>query len=296
MRERFTRVALRALEDDPRVVLVLADIGVGALVDAGADAYPGRVVNVGIREQLMIGVAAGMALEGLRPVAHSYAPFLVERPFEQIKLDFGHQDVGAVLVSIGASYDASTEGRTHQAPGDVALLATLPGWTVLVPGHADEAEALLSQAIAGDGRVYVRLSTETNARAHVGDGLQVLRRGSEAAPLVVAVGPTLDAVLDATRDRDVTIAYTTSVRPFDVDGLRAAASGTEVVLVEPTLAGTSASVVAEALRERPMRLLSLGVRDAELRRYGTPDDHRRAHGLDAEGVTRSLDGFLASAG
>jgi transketolase len=102
-------------------------------------------------------------------------------------------------------------------------------------------------------------------------------------------------VLDATRDRDATIAYTTSVRPFDVDGLRAAAAGPEVVIVEPTLAGTSAPVVADALHHRPMRLLSLGVRDAELRRYGTPQDHRRAHGLDAEGISRSLDGFLAGA-
>ena len=76
----------------------------------------------------------------MRPVVHTYAPFLVERPYEQLKLDLGHNDLGAVLVSIGGSFDASASGRTHQAPEDVAIVAALPGWTIEVPGHADEVE------------------------------------------------------------------------------------------------------------------------------------------------------------
>src|ERR1700692_2005763 len=105
MRKRFYGVAADAPEADEGVALVFAEIGIGEMPK-----HP-RLFNVGIREQLMIGVAAGLALEGYRPVVHSYTPFVVERPYEQIKLDLGHQDVGAVLVRNGASYDASHAGR-----------------------------------------------------------------------------------------------------------------------------------------------------------------------------------------
>jgi transketolase len=251
-----------------------------------------RHFDVGIREQLMIGVAAGLALEGYRPVAHSYTPFLVERPYEMLKLDLGHNDLGAVLVSIGASYDAAHEGRTHQAPEDVSLVAALPGWTIHVPGHVDEADRLLRQALGGDGRSYVRLSEETN-HARVDPGwLTVLRHGSAGAPLVVAVGPTLTPVLEATSDRDVKVAYVATVRPFPHEELRdALGDGTDVVLVEPYLAGTSAAEISVALRDRPHRLLALGVANAEFRHYGTGAEHRAAHGLDAAGIARSLEDF-----
>jgi len=291
MRSRFYSVVADALDADERVAVVLADIGVAQL-RAAAERHPRRLVNVGIREQLLIGVTAGLALEGMRPVAHSYASFLVERPFEQIKLDLGHQDAGAVLVSIAASYDAAEEGRTHQSPGDVALLATLPDWTICTPGHRDEAEKQLRRALAGDGRVYVRLSEEENARPVAADGVVHVRRGSPGSPLVLAVGPALAETLAATADLDVTVAYTATPRPLDGDAVRAAATGVDVVLVEPYLAGTSSAEVAAALRDRPHRLLALGVANEELRRYGTGVEHRAAHGLDARGIRRSLDAFL----
>jgi transketolase len=278
------------------VAVVLADIGVARFEATGVvRRHPERVINVGIREQLLIGVAAGLALEGLRPVVHSYAPFLVERPFEQVKLDLGHQGVGAVLVSVGASYDTAAEGRTHQAPGDVALLGSLPGWTIHVPGHPDEAESLLRGALRGDDRVYLRLTEEENDEAHGDGSFRIVRHGSPEAPLVLAVGPTLQPVLAATADRDATVAYLATVRPFPREALAAAATGSDVVLVEPTLAGTSAAEASAALRARPHRLLALGVESIELRRYGSGAQHRAAHGLDAHGLRRSLAGFLADA-
>src|SRR5689334_18639196 len=152
MRLVFVDTVVDALERDPRLAVVTADISADAFSEA-RQRFSDRVVNVGIREQTMVGVAGGLALAGFRPVVHSYTPFLVERPFEQLKLDLGHQDVGAVLVSIGGSYDDPVWGRTHQAPGDVALIDSLPGWTVHVPGHGGEVEPLLRKALAGDGRV-----------------------------------------------------------------------------------------------------------------------------------------------
>jgi transketolase len=292
MRERFVEVAAAELERDERVAVVLADISVDRFEGCLAEEDRDRIVNVGIREQALIGVTAGLALEGMRPVAHSYASFLVERPFEQIKLDLGHQDVGAVLVSIGASYDDADAGRTHHAPGDVALLATLPDWTIHVPGHPDEAAALVGEAIRADGRVYIRLSDETNAEAFPTTGLQVVRRGEEGSPLILAVGPALAAVLEATADRDATIAYTATVRPFPAAELRTLVRGPEVALVEPTLAGTSAGELARALSDLPTRQLSVGVTNTELRRYGTHEEHRAAHGLDAAGVAAALAAFL----
>jgi transketolase len=291
MREAFVRVASQLLDSDPRVAVVLADISTDRFASA-ARRHPDRVINVGIREPLLVSVAGGLALSGMRPIAHTYAPFLVERPFEQVKLDLVHQGVGAVLVSVGASYDSSGSGRTHHAPEDVALLDTLPDWTIHIPGHPDEVDTLLRGAVAAGGALYIRLEETSNRTAYpASEHLVVVRRGT--GPTIVAVGPMLSRVLDATQDLDASVLYASTIRPFDGATLRAIAATPEVILVEPTLAGTSVRVASEALRDRPMRILGLGVERRELRRYGEPWEHARAHGLDAAGIRASIDVFLA---
>ncbi|MEC3981757.1 transketolase family protein [Amycolatopsis sp. H20-H5] len=293
MRETFLATTEEVLGADARVAVVLADISAASLTHA-AERHPSRVINVGIREQLLVSVGGGLALAGMRPIVHTFSSFLVERAFEQIKLDLNHQDVGAVLVSYGASYDMPTAGRTHQAPGDVELIGSLPGWTVHVPGNGEEARRLLLESIPGDDRVYLRLSAQENAQAHLGAGFQTLRQGSRG--VVLAVGPMLDRVLAATEGRDVTVLYTSTIRPFDAAGLLAAVRTTgtaDVVLVEPYLAGTSAHQVAEALADVPHRLRSLGVRrESEVRSYGEIADHDLAHGLDAGSIALSVKEFL----
>lgn len=291
-RGRFYRLVPDLLARHPRAAAVFADVGVGYLDRAALAPVADRVVNVGIREQLLVGAAGGLALTGMRPIVHTFAPFLVERPFEQVKLDLGHQDVGAVLVSAGGSYDWPTGGETHMGRRDVALLDALHGWTVHVPGHPDEVEALLEDAVARDDRVYLRLAGESNAVARpVGDGrMTVLRRGFGA---IVAVGPLADRVLAATADLDVTVLYAATVRPFDAATLRATLAEPDVVLVEPYLRDTSTAEVTRALRGVRHRVLGLGVGVEELRRYGTAAEHDAAHDLDVAGLRRRITEFVS---
>ncbi|MCW2791805.1 MAG: Transketolase subunit [Nocardioides sp.] len=293
-REQFARTAAGLVDADDSVALVYAEIS-GRFFGDVERRHPDRVVNVGIREQLLVNVGAGMALTGMRPIVHTFGSFLVERAFEQVKLGFGHQDVGGVLVGAGGSFDVTSGGRTHQATGDVALLDTLPGISIHAPGTSIEVDAALRSTVAGGGLHYVRVVSQTNAVSfpHTPGRFHVVRRGAGAT--VVALGPVLDAVLIATEGLDVTVLYANTVRPFDARGLRAALGSPDVVLVEPWLAGTSAHAVADALRDVPHRLLALGVGRTELRRYGTPADHVAAHGLDAAGIRTSLAGFLVNA-
>src|SRR5262245_35012492 len=161
MRERAAFVACELFRDDPRVAIVLAAIS-RQLFEPAMEHDPRRAVNVGIRGQTMIGVAAGFAMEGFHPIAHSITPFLVERPYEQLKDDFGLQGLGGTFISVGASYDYATEGGTHHAPGDVGALLQIPGFEVLVPGHADEVERLLRATYANGRHTYLRTSSTTN--------------------------------------------------------------------------------------------------------------------------------------
>jgi transketolase len=235
MRQRFYQVTSALLDRDPRLAVVLADIG-------AADLEPARR-----------------------------------------------------LVSAGGSYDEPAYGLTHLAPGDVALLDTLPGWTVHVPGHPDEAEQLLAAAVAGTGKVYLRLSLQANSRALAGPGpgFTLLRRGAgSSGGTVIAVGPVADDVLAATAGLDVTVLYAATIRPFDGAGLRAALGVPSVVVVEPYLAGTSTGEVAVALSDVPHRVLGLGVAREELRKFGTMAEHVAAQGLDPARLRPRIAGFL----
>ena len=293
MRQRFTRVTSELLETDPRLAVVLADIGDDRLRAPARARHPDRVINVGIREQLMIGVAAGLALEGMRPIAHCYAPFLVERPSSR------SSSISATRTSAPCSSASAPPTTPPPRAARTRRPATSPCWprlpavTIHVPGPSGRGRgAAARRRSPRDGRAYIRLSGETNAEARPVEQVTVVRAGRPGDPLILAVGPTLDPVLEATADRSVTVAYVSTVVAVPGRRVRASCLGhCESRSSSPTSPAPRQQPLADALRDEPRRLLTLGVPPIELRRYGTPEEHRRAYGLDAAGIRRSLDGF-----
>lgn len=288
MRAAFGHAVSDLVANDERVAVVLAEIST-EYFEASMRRHPTRVVNLGIMEQTMVGVAAGFAMEGFHPIAHSLSPFMSERPYEQLKLDFGYQGLGGTFVGVGGSYDYATEGATHHAPADAALMLAIPGMEVLVPGHGEEVDRLLRATYANGRATYLRSSVAANAEAHdVAPGrIEVLRRGTGA--IVLAFGPMLDRALAACEGLDVTVVYATSLEPFDHEGMRSLAGAKPFVIsVEPFYEATSAQVLAETFRGLPARLAFLGVPRAFIHSYGTSEELDAELGLDVAGLREGI--------
>lgn len=291
MREQAMATAVELFHRDPRVALVMADISLDLLRPA-VEHDPLRAVNVGIMEQCAIGIAAGFALEGFHPIVHTLAPFLAERPLEQIKLDFGYQGLGGLFISVGAAYDYGQSGGTHHAAGDVQALGSIPRLEVLVPGTAAETDVLVRASYANDHPTYLRTSSVENRESVdlAPGGLTLVRRGSGLT--VIVAGPFLSRTLEALNGLDATVLYATTLVPLDAAMLaREAAPSPKVVLVEPAYEGTSAAQVVAALAHRPTQLLAIGVPRRFIDRYGIAAEHDAALGLDLRGIRDRLLAF-----
>ena len=292
MRAQAMATVVDVFERDEHVALIMADISLDYLRPA-VEHDPRRAINVGIMEQSAIGVAAGFALEGFHPIVHTLAPFLIERPLEQLKLDFGYQGLGGLFISAGAAYDNGQSGGTHHSPGGVQALSSIPGIEVLLPGSPAETDSLVRATYANGRATYLRTSVAENAAPVdvAPGGLTVVQRGHEVT--VIAAGPFLSRTLAALDGIDATVLYATTLVPLDAATLaREAAPVAELVLVEPLYEGTTAAQVSAAMAHRATRLLSIGVPRRFIKRYGTSEQHDRDLGLDVHGIRERILAFL----
>lgn len=292
MRRQFIATLESILATDPTTVLLLGDIGVFGFKKASA-MYPDRVYNIGILEPSTIGVAAGLALTGYVPVVHTIAPFLVERALEQLKIDFGYQRLGGNFISVGGSYDYAALGCTHHCPGDVGILLNIPGMEIVLPGTSEEFDQLFHQAYSNGRPTYFRLSEQQNSAAReVAFGrASLIQEGRRAT--VLAVGPMLDAALEAARGQDVAVVYCTTLAPFDASTLREACPSRRVILCEPYYSGALIPAVQEALAPEPVRILTVGVPRTFLREYGRVQEHDSQLGINADGIRMRIQEMIA---
>ena len=287
MRATFTRVMERTLEDDPQSALLLGDIGVFGFRES-LRRFPDRVFNIGILEQATVGVAAGLAKAGLKPVVHTIAPFLVERALEQIKVDLAYNELSARLVSVGASFDYAALGGTHHCPGDVMALTAVPGVGIVVPGTSSEFEALFSEPQSTLSTTYFRLSEKENEYSKkVKFGTPLLMK-SGLGPTIISVGTTGEIVAKATEGFDVSHIYLTTLRPLNVESVRHLLVGPRVLIVEPFYEGSTLTLLNAALGGGFIHARSIGLSHDFLRNYGTAEEHWRALGLTAERIREEV--------
>jgi transketolase len=292
MRKQLAQTIEEVIKSDDKVVLLFGDVGTYGFRNSQAQ-FPERVYNVGILEQSMISMAAGLAMQDFIPVVHTIATFLVERSLEQIKDDFGYQRLGGNFISTGASYDMASWGCTHQCPGDVGILKNVPEVEIVVPGSASEFDALFKQSYRNGHPTYFRLSNKSNAESHnVEFGkAYVVRTGKRAT--VIAVGPMLQRVEEACKDLDVTILYYTTLRPFDHDTLRKNINGNKILVCEPYYSGAVAVDVSVAAASHPVETTYIGVPREFPHHYGTTDDLDAFFHLTADDIRARIKSALA---
>jgi transketolase len=268
MRKTFVEVASSVLEKNKQSSLFLGDIGVFGFRDA-LESHPNRVFNIGILEQSMISIAAGFSSEGVIPTVHTIAPFIVERAYEQIKVDFGYQSLPGNLVSVGASFDYASLGCTHHCPADVNLISNIPGSRIFIPGHPAEFANMYQTEWNNGALNYFRLSESTNRepiQVKFGKSRKI-QDGKKA--IVIAVGPILDEILDFAPQLDIEIHYLNSFDSNNETEFEISNSSKTVILVEPYYSGLLLQSTMGSLASQGFSIHQIGVPKKFIRKYGS---------------------------
>ena len=272
MRKAFSEVVDKIIREDDRAILLLGDIGVYGFKKTIED-FPLRAINFGIMEQSMVSFASGLALESFIPIVHTIAPFLTERAYEQLKVDFGYQKLYGNFVSVGASYDYASLGCTHHCPSDVGNLLNIPGFEIVVPGTPLEFKQAFTHRYANANPTYFRLTENSNSKSFInseGEGFK-LKDGSLAT--IIAIGPVLDLVLPVIKNLDVELLYINQIAPLDKNIISKNCKSNKILIVEPFYSGTMTSIILSARNGKFTKIQSMGVPKLFLNNYGNKESH-----------------------
>lgn len=294
MRNTFSKALYECAVKDPTIYIVVSDISpAGSMAELQSKA-PERFINVGVAEQAMIGIAAGLALKGCQPFAYTIATFTLYRPFEMVRDDLCYQNLPVTIVGMGAGMIYSTLGGTHHTMEDVAVAGAIPGMRVLAPCDPLELiDATYYCAAQKEGPVYLRIGktgepnlTETAVDPFVFGKVRRIQSGRDVC--ILSYGPVMKKGVEVARElerqgKSVSIISCHTVKPLDRAGIeRALKEHAQVIVIEEHVPeGGLASRVKQIAWDikAGCRLDTFTLKDEFIHNYGSYDDLLAAHGI-----------------
>jgi transketolase len=301
MRTAFIKTLTEMAARDPRVTLVVGDLGFGVVVDF-AKRFPNQFVNAGVAEQNMTGLAAGMAMSGRIVFTYSIANFPTLRCIEQIRNDVCYHNANVTVVAVGGGMAYGSLGMTHHATEDIAILRSLPRMTVLAPGDPLETDKAVKWLVQGVGPSYLRLGRAGESAVHSGDfawtpGKAITLRAGKDITLIAA-GDMLGTAVKAAdklaeKGFQAAVMSMHTIKPLDAEAVIEAARSTPIVvtLEEHGIIGGLGSAVAETLCEADLsgvRFRRIALPSEFCKIVGDQDYLRRCFGLDVDSVVERL--------
>ena len=298
-RDGFGKGVVEAGKSDPRIVVLCADLKESTRAEWFQKEFPERFIEMGVAEQNMATVAAGMASAGKIPFIASYACFSPGRNYEQIRTTIALNDVSVKICGMHAGVSVGPDGATHQMLEDIGMMRMLPGMTVLAPGDAEEARKAVIAAAKHDGPVYIRFGraatpvfTTSLTPFQIGKALTLWEEDAAKVALL-STGSLSYAALTAARALveegvGALVLHVPTIKPLDTEAILDAAkrAGRIVTLEEHQAAGGFGSAVAELLSQRhPVPIRRLGVQDM-FGQSGSPQQLLEYYGLDTNAVVK----------
>lgn len=300
MRMAFSRALVAAARQDPQVLLLTGDHGY-ALFDDFRSRCADQFINAGVAEQNMVGVAAGLAKGGFRPVVYGLSAFMPMRVLEQIKLDVCYENLPVAFVGDGAGVVHGQLGSSHQCTEDIAALRALPAMSVLSPCDAHEMAACMAWALEADGPVYVRMGKADLGHVHEKDPVlytgRPLRLRAGAGPLAwLATGSMVQTALEASRAWAGSSVWSAPfIKPLNEEVMAGICQGHHAVIVleEHNVLGGLGSAIAEIAAARaPTWICRVGIQDRFSEYCGTYGYLMKEHRLTIPHVVEQVRRFL----
>jgi transketolase len=297
---------------DPRVTYIGSDLSPD-LTERMKEEMPGRAFMEGITEAGVVGMGAGMAMEGYVPYVHTIATFITRRCYEQVALDACLHKLPVRLIGNGGGLVYAPLGPTHLATDDIAIMRALPGMTVVAVCDADEMRRFMPQTLDWPGPIYIRLAKGFDpivSRAELGFtiGKAIPMRVASAARghvLMVSTGVMTTRALEAAKTLagegiDCTVLHMHTIKPLDTEALLLHARGASLIvtLEEHSVIGGLGSAVVDVLIERggPLpAILRLGIPDAFVEHYGSQDDLMALYGLQPSQIVGTVSKHMGAA-